>query len=165
MFQCIDQPTWKCLQLNYYICILYWIKIKYSVLSLNNILLLKLNFSFSFTFQNVFYSNICKKIIIINVRSAGASGLIGSGSKIKMHLMIPLFRTEVKGFSISGQFLLTLGSEVRLLTSTALRDMCWWPPLPAYIVMVVPSSSWHQISGLYKLAFSHSWQGRFTKYP
>ena len=50
-----------------------------------------------------------QNIIIINVRSARASGLIASGSKIKMHLMIPLFRIELKDLSISGQFLLTLG--------------------------------------------------------
>ena len=53
-----------------------------------------------------------QKLIIINERPARESGLIAPGSKIKMHLMIPLFRTEIKGFSISAQSLLTLGGEV-----------------------------------------------------
>ena len=84
-----------------------------------------------------------KKIIIINVRSTRASGLIASGSKIKMHLMIPLFRIEVKDLSISGQILLTLGGgEIINIHSTqryVLTATIIFYILPAFSLLVAPS--------------------------
>ena len=70
---------------------------------LYNILGLKLDLSI-FHISRCLLQKSAKKIIIINVRSATASGLIASGSKIKMHLMIPLFRTEVKDFQFPADF-------------------------------------------------------------
>lgn len=100
-----------------------------------------------FPFENVFtseeWTQYLQKLIITNNQCAAGLGIrlwLLQDQKIKMHLMIPLFRTEIKDFSISGRFYWHLVAVVRLLTSQHRYGLMATAPLyqQADILLVAP---------------------------